>query len=218
MKIGVVSLGCVKNRVDTEQMLSLLAQGGARVYHRSHAGGGAAGEHLRVYRPCQGGEHRSILEMAQYKQHRAAASCWWSRAAWPSGMARRCWSEMPEIDAAAGREPVRADCAVRWRKPCRVGRVRSLRARSNQMLECGRVLTTPAYSAYVRIGDGLQQPLRLLRHPADPRRLSLASDEQAILDEMRMLCGKAARRSRSLSPRIPPAMARDCGEQPCCRS
>ncbi len=28
MKIGVVSLGCVKNRVDTEQMLSLLTQAG----------------------------------------------------------------------------------------------------------------------------------------------------------------------------------------------
>ena len=28
MTIGVISLGCVKNRVDTEQMLALLTQAG----------------------------------------------------------------------------------------------------------------------------------------------------------------------------------------------
>ena len=28
MKIGVISLGCVKNRVDTEQMLAILTQHG----------------------------------------------------------------------------------------------------------------------------------------------------------------------------------------------
>ena len=37
MKVGVISLGCAKNRVDTEQMLFLLQQEYALTDHPEHA-------------------------------------------------------------------------------------------------------------------------------------------------------------------------------------
>lgn len=59
---------------------------------------------------------------------------------------------MPEIDALLGVNQYAQ--IVQAVEEAMQGERVDLRARSNQMLECGRVLTTPAYSAYVRIGEG----------------------------------------------------------------
>ena len=151
MKIGVVSLGCVKNRVDTEQMLSLLTQAG-----HEFTTDPAQAEVLLVNTcgfidPAKEESIQTILEMAQYKR---TGRC--KKLIVTGCLAQRygdaLLSDMPEIDALLGVNQYAQ--IVQAVEEAMQGERVDLRARSNQMLECGRVLTTPAYSAYVRIGEG----------------------------------------------------------------
>ena len=101
MKIGVVSLGCVKNRVDTEQMLSLLTQAG-----HEFTTDPAQAEVLLVNTcgfidPAKEESIQTILEMAQYKR---TGRC--KKLIVTGCLAQRygaaLLSDMPEIDALLG--------------------------------------------------------------------------------------------------------------------
>ena len=183
MKIGVISLGCVKNRVDTEQMLSLLtAAGHTLTPHPAEA------EVLLVNTcgfidPAKEESIETILEMAQYKETGACkvllvTGCLAQR----YGDALK--AEMPEIDALVGVS--QCERIVEALNKALAGEKPDYRARHNEMLECGRVLTTPNYSAYVRIGEGCDNrcsycAIPLIRGPYRSR------NAEKILDEMRTL-------------------------------
>ena len=151
MKIGVISLGCVKNRVDTEQMLAILTQHGHTI-----TADPADAEVLLVNTcgfidPAKEESIETILEMAEYKQ---TGKC--VKLIVTGCLAQRYGDalkeEMPEIDALVGvsqcdKIAEALELALQGERP-------DFRARHNEMLECGRVLTTPEYSAYVRIGEG----------------------------------------------------------------
>lgn len=189
MKIGVVSLGCVKNRVDTEQMLSLLTQAG-----HEFTTDPAQAEVLLVNTcgfidPAKEESIQTILEMAQYKR---TGRC--KKLIVTGCLAQRygdaLLSDMPEIDALLGVNQYAQ--IVQAVEEAMQGERVDLRARSNQMLECGRVLTTPAYSAYVRIGEGCNNRCAYCAIPLI-RGGYRSRDEQAILDEMRMLSQNGAK-------------------------
>ena len=189
MKIGVISLGCVKNRVDTEQMLSLLTAAGHTLTPDP-----AEAEVLLVNTcgfidPAKEESIETILEMAQYKETGACkvllvTGCLAQR----YGDALK--DEMPEIDALVGvsqceRIVEALDKALRGEHP-------DFRARHNEMLECGRVLTTPAYSAYVRIGEGCNNRCSYCAIPlirGDYR----SRNEEKILEEMQDLSAGGTR-------------------------
>ena len=83
MKIGVISLGCAKNQVDTERMLGLLAPAGYAFTEDP-----AQAEVLIVNTcgfidPAKEESINSILEMAQYKQTGICRFMWP-----PAGMVR----------------------------------------------------------------------------------------------------------------------------------
>ena len=189
MKIGVVSLGCVKNRVDTEQMLSLLTQAGHEFTNDP-----AQAEVLLVNTcgfidPAKEESIQTILEMAQYKR---TGRC--KKLIVTGCLAQRygdaLLSDMPEIDALLGVNQYAQ--IVQAVEEAMQGERVDLRARSNQMLECGRVLTTPAYSAYVRIGEGCNNRCAYCAIPLI-RGGYRSRDEQAILDEMRTLSQNGAK-------------------------
>ena len=189
MKIGVVSLGCVKNRVDTEQMLSLLTQAG-----HEFTTDPAQAEVLLVNTcgfidPAKEESIQTILEMAQYKH---TGRC--KKLIVTGCLAQRygdaLLSDMPEIDALLGVNQYAQ--IVQAVEEAMQGERVDLRARSNQMLECGRVLTTPAYSAYVRIGEGCNNRCAYCAIPLI-RGGYRSRDEQAILDEMRTLSQNGAK-------------------------
>ena len=101
MKIGVISLGCVKNRVDTEQMLAILTQHGHTMIQDP-----AEAEVLLVNTcgfidPAKEESIETILEMAQYKQ---TGKC--VKLIVTGCLAQRYGDalkeEMPEIDALVG--------------------------------------------------------------------------------------------------------------------
>ncbi|MCQ2454164.1 MAG: 30S ribosomal protein S12 methylthiotransferase RimO [Clostridia bacterium] len=183
MKFGVISLGCVKNRVDTEQMLSLLRQAG-----HTFTADPAEADVLLVNTcgfidPAKEESINAILEMAQYKQ---TGRC--KKLIVTGCLAQRYGDalkeEMPEIDALLGVSQYGSiveavEGAIKGDKP-------DLRGRSDKMLECGRVLTTPAYSAYVRIGEGCNNRCAYCAIPLI-RGSYRSRNEEAILNEIREL-------------------------------
>lgn len=149
--VGIVSLGCAKNRVDTEQMLGLLRNWGYAITNEpAHAD-------ILIVNTCgfiETAKQESIdtlLEMAAYKKTGRckiliATGCLVQR------YVDDLYDEMPEIDAMLGvgeypRLHEMIEQALKKRRPVAC-------TPSSDVFEAPRVLTTPPYSAYVRTGDG----------------------------------------------------------------
>ena len=189
MKIGVVSLGCVKNRVDTEQMLSLLTRAGHEFTTDPAQADVLLVNTCGFIDPAKEESIQTILEMAQYKH---TGHC--KKLIVTGCLAQRygdaLLSDMPEIDALLGVSQY--DKIVQAVEDVMQGERVDLRARSNQMLECGRVLTTPPYSAYVRIGEGCNNRCAYCAIPLI-RGGYRSRDEQAILSEMHEMAANGAK-------------------------
>ena len=151
MKVGVVSLGCSKNRVDTEMMLDILQKAGYEITTEESDADILIVNTCGFIDPAKQESIDTLLSMAQYKQEGhlkllVATGCLVQR------YAKELKEEMPEIDLFMGvseyaRLPEAIEQALGGQRP-------SYCHRSNTVLEGGRVLTTAPYSAYVRIADG----------------------------------------------------------------
>ena len=189
MKVGVVSLGCVKNRVDTEQMLALLTQAGHTITPDPAEADILIVNTCGFIDPAKEESIRTILEMAAYKQ---SGRC--KKLIVTGCLAQRygdaLLTDMPEIDALLGVSQY--DKIVEAVNNALEGSRPDFRARRNEMLECGRMLTTPPYSAYVRIGEGCNNRCAYCAIPLI-RGSYRSRNEQAILDEARMLTADGAK-------------------------
>ena len=149
-KVGMISLGCAKNRVDSENMLGMLAARGFEIV------GNPAEADVLFVNTCgfiESAKEESIdaiLEMAQYKKQGDkklfVTGCLAQR--YPEALL----TEIPEIDGLMGvAEYARLfemmEAAERRERPCYT-------ANGARFLHAPRVLTTPGYSAYVKISDG----------------------------------------------------------------
>ena len=151
MKVGVVSLGCAKNQVDTEQMLALLTAAGYELTPDP------AQAQVIIVNTCgfiTSAKEESIdtiLEMAAFKE---SGEC---RVLCVTGcLSERYRSELmeqiPEIDCILG--VYQYDRIVPAIERALEGERVSVEGNHEGFLECGRKLTTPPYWAYVRIGEG----------------------------------------------------------------
>ena len=68
MRVGVVSLGCAKNRVDTEEMLSLLSQEGYELTEKAEDAEVLVVNTCGFITSAKEESIDAIFEMAQYKQ------------------------------------------------------------------------------------------------------------------------------------------------------
>ena len=189
MKVGLVSLGCVKNQVDAEQMLSLLLGEGYEFT------ADAAEAEVILVNTCGFIESaktesiEAILDMARMKQE---GKC---RVLCVTGcLAQRyeqeLLSEIPEIDCLLGvngqeKLPEMLREALAGERPHDVRRDR-------KFLECGRVLLTPPYTAYVKTGDGCDNRCTFCAIPLI-RGGYRSRPREAILSEMRELAAKGAK-------------------------
>ena len=150
--VGMISLGCNKNRVDSELALGLLQERGWLF-----TGDPAQADVLMVNTcgfidPAKEESIDTILEMAQYKQTGrckllVVTGCLAQR------YEKSLLEEIPEIDLLMGVNQYEqlADAI----EEALVSRSRpSLCAEKFDFFEHDRVLTTPSYTAYTRIGDG----------------------------------------------------------------
>ena len=87
-KVGMVSLGCPKNLVDSEVMLGLLARQGYELTSRPDEADVIVVNTCAFIAPAKQESINTILEMAEYKKFGSRASWWWP-AAWWSAIARR---------------------------------------------------------------------------------------------------------------------------------
>lgn len=187
--VGTVSLGCNKNRVDTEIALGLLEKHGYTMTSDP------ARADIILINTCgfiESAKQESIdtiLEMAQYKQTGkcrllVVTGCLIQR------YEKELVKEFPEVDLFLGvnqysRLPGLLDQALS-------GSRLSACQDDLSLFEHSRLLTTPFYSAYVRIGEGCSNKCTFCAIPAirGPYR---SREESLILQEIRDLAAKGVR-------------------------
>ena len=148
-KIGLISLGCAKNRVDSENMLGMLREKGFEIVQDPAEADALFVNTCGFIESAKEESIEAILEMAQYRKRGAklfVTGCLAQR--YPEAL----MSEIPEIDGLLGvAEYARLfdmmDAAEAGGRPCYT-------AAGARFLKTPRMLTTPGYSAYVKISDG----------------------------------------------------------------
>ena len=187
--VGLISLGCSKNRVDSEQALGFLKERGYEIVSDPAKAEVIIVNTCGFIQPAKEEAISTIFEMAEYKETGKcklliATGCFAQR--YPEAIEQ----EMPEDDAIMGvNEYDKLDQAIReataGRRPVYVdddGRFR----------EFGRVLTTPKYSAYIRIGEGCDNCCSYCAIPLI-RGGYRSRPKTDILNEVRKLAGEGVK-------------------------
>lgn len=185
MNIGLVSLGCAKNRVDSELILGLLVQQGHAIVEDP------AKAEVLIVNSCGFIEQAktesidTLLRLAEYKQTGTCkalilAGCLGQR------YGSELLQELPEVDAIVGtgawdRMPEAILAALAGRRP--------LFAAGSAILPDAampRMLTTPSHLAYVKIAEGCNHAcafcaIPLIRGPLISRTMESIRQETARL-------------------------------------
>ncbi len=189
LKVGMISLGCNKNRVDSEIALGLLQDRGY-----TFTGDPAEADILMVntcgfIEPAKEESIDAILEMAEYKKTGrckvlVVTGCLAQR------YEKSLLEEIPEIDLLMGVNQYEqlADAIEKALQ----GKRLSLCQEKFNFFEQPRVLTTPSYTAYTRIGDGCNNRCTFCAIPLI-RGHYRSRDEKAILAEMETLARQGVR-------------------------
>ena len=187
--VGTVSLGCNKNRVDTETALGLLKDAGFTFTPDPQKADILMVNTCGFIESAREESIDTILEMAEYKKTGrcrllVVTGCLAQR------YEKELLEEIPEIDILAGvnqysRLPEMISKAMSG------GRI-SMCQDDHSYFEHDRVLTTPFYSAYIRTGEGCSNhcafcAIPLIRGPYRSR------SEDAILSEIRSLAASGVR-------------------------
>lgn len=151
-KIGMVSLGCPKNQVDAEIMLSKLQNGGFEIVNDP------AEADLIIVNTCAFIESakkesiESILDMASYKEDYPSV-----RLLVTGCLAERyrseIFEEIPEVDGVIGIGADNDICEI-CDKILSFEKVEEYPPKENLCFDGDRILTTPSYSAYIKIAEG----------------------------------------------------------------
>ncbi|MBE7035585.1 MAG: 30S ribosomal protein S12 methylthiotransferase RimO [Ruminococcaceae bacterium] len=151
LNIGIVSLGCAKNLVDTEVMLGILGREGYRIV------ADPAEAEVIIVNTCafidsaKEESIQTILEMAAYKEENCrlliVCGCMAER------YREEILTELPEVDAVVGTGDYTKIAEVI--KSAAAGEKVMLYGHMNDVLpEEERMLSTPSYMAYLKIADG----------------------------------------------------------------
>lgn len=150
--IGMVSLGCDKNRIDAEIMLGILKDEGYKIVSEPDDADIIIVNTCGFIEPAKQESIDFILEMAEYKNDKCklliATGCLAER------YNEELLYEMPEVDAIVGTGDY---CKIaQVVKDCLNGEKPALYGNKNASCEEGlpRMITTPPYTAYIKIADG----------------------------------------------------------------
>lgn len=150
--IGMVSLGCAKNTTDSETMLGLLAGEGHKIVAEPEQADVIIVNTCGFIESAKQESIDTILEMAQYKNGRCrlliAAGCMAER------YNRQVLDSMPEVDAVVGTGDY--DKIAEVINGAFSGDRPALFGHKDRTPDEGlpRILSTPPYTAYVKIADG----------------------------------------------------------------
>ena len=163
IKIGMVSLGCAKNRVDAELMLGVLLSDGFELETDPAKADAIIVNTCGFIEAAKQESIDTILEMAEYKQDHLKAlivtGCLSKR------YAKELPAEMPEVDAFLGIGEVEKIAQVV--RKCMAGeRIVDADEGFHYLEDVHRVLTTPGYTAYVKIAEGCNNRCAFCAIPA----------------------------------------------------
>ena len=152
MKIGFVSLGCSKNLVDTEVMLKILADNGYEITPDETVADIIVVNTCGFIQSAKEEAIENILDVAWLKKHRSlrgiiACGCLAER------YRDEIFKEMPEVDAVLGTGSYHkiADAVA---AVARGEKYSSYEDKEKAPLGGERVLTTPEYTAYLKVAEG----------------------------------------------------------------
>ena len=151
MNIGIVSLGCAKNLVDTEVMLGLLDGDGHKIVADPQEADVIIVNTCAFIDSAKEESIQTILEMAAYKEDRCqlliVCGCLAER------YRDEILRELPEVDAVVGTGDYAKIADVV--RQANLGEQVVLYGHMNEPLaEENRILATPGYMAYCKIADG----------------------------------------------------------------
>ena len=187
--VGVVSLGCSKNRVDTELMLGILRDHGYRITADEREAEILIVNTCGFIDPAKQESIDTLLSMAKYKKKGkckllVATGCLVQR------YEEAIRADMPEVDLLMGvsqypQLPQAIEEALGGQRP-------SYCAPDRTVLAGDRVLTTAPYSAYIRIADGCDNrcaycAIPLIRGGFRSRGM------ESVLEEIRQLAQQGVR-------------------------
>lgn len=184
--IGLVSLGCAKNQTDAEIMLGILQEDGFAITHDPSEADAIIVNTCGFIEQAKQESIDAILEMAEYKNNRCklliASGCLAER--YSSDILK----ELPEVDAIVGTGDYD-----------KIAEVIRDAFKGEKVVICGhrdrtpeerlpRILSTPSYTAYLKIADGCDNnctycAIPLIRGRFRSRRIEDITDEARALAE-----------------------------------
>lgn len=152
-KVGFISLGCAKNLTDTETMLAILSEGGMDIVSEPEVADILVVNTCAFIDSAKAESIDAILEMAQYKQKNCqllvVTGCLAQR------YRDEIFAEIPEVDIVLGTNDYnRIFDAIKnyYEDNKKLIKVSDADAHITENLP--RILSTPSYSAYIKIADG----------------------------------------------------------------
>lgn len=158
MKIGVVSLGCPKNLVDSETMLGLIHEDNFEITNNP------AEAEIIIVNTCgfiESAKEESINTILQMAEYKKSGSCRYIIVTGCLGQryANELFNELPEVDAIAGVE-VYDEIGSIIKRVMNGERFIMLERSKPDVIYTSkdtflpRILTTPPYTAYLKIAEG----------------------------------------------------------------
>lgn len=189
MKVGLLSLGCAKNQVDSEHMLYMLREMGHQIVSDEKEA------QVIIINTCgfiDSAKEEAIDAILSAVQLKEAGLC--EKVLVTGCLSQRygdaLLSEIPEIDGLLGVEHYQ-DFPRYFTDMLSGGRPVDT-SRTGFTFECGRVLTTPRFTAYVRIAEGCDNRCHYCAIPLI-RGNYRTRDSKAILAEMETLVQNGVR-------------------------
>ncbi len=151
-KVGLVSLGCAKNRVDAEILLSMLKNSGYRIVED------AGDSDIAIVNTCgfiEDSKKESIEEIFNLVNMKNAGTlrCIIVTGCLAERYKEEILKEIPEIDAVLGIGANKNIVSV-LEEVLRGKQVESFPPKCNMLLSSDRLRTTPAHYAYLKVADG----------------------------------------------------------------
>ncbi len=189
LTVGVVSLGCSKNTVDTELMLGILKNAGYALTANEQEADILIVNTCGFIDPAKQESIDTLLSLAEYKETGnckllVATGCLVQR------YEEALREELPEVDLFLGvsqyeQLPKALEEALAGKRP-------SYCAPSNDILQGERVLTTAPWTAYIRIADGCDNRCTYCAIPLI-RGGFRSRDIEDVLEEIRTLAAQGVR-------------------------
>ena len=190
-KVGMISLGCPKNQVDAEIMLMKLVDAGYILVQEADKADVVIVNTCGFIEDAKKESIDAILEMADFKsdgllQKIIVTGCLAQR------YADEIFSEIPEVDGVIGigaNADIVAACDALFESDEQYS---SFPEKEELPLNGGRILTTPEYTAYLKIAEGCSNRCSYCAIPSI-RGDFRSREMEDVLEEAKMLCEKGVK-------------------------